>query len=310
MGVMFALGGSLMANSMQRPGARVIHNRMRRLLPALWVFGALLLTAMIAYAIGAQTTGELPSPGSLLAWIIPVVDPTGTDWMLPATEVLWYLVTYLWFVMLSPMVVRAYRRWPWPTILTPLAVLAVVVLAGMDLSSPTGSVVLNVATFGSCWLVGFAHRDGRLVAMKLPVLVATAAVFLVAGALWAFTHATEWAGVDLNEIPLAEGLYSFGFVLLAMRLRPGMQWLRARPVLNWSVSAVNARAVTIYLWHNMMITASYPIGDALDVWRFGELAGGVMCLGIALVLIAVVAAVVGFVEDLGARRPPRMVPPA
>ena len=53
-----------------------------------------------------------------------------------------------------------------------------------------------------------------------------------------------------------------GFVLLAMRLRPGMGWLRSLPLLNWSVSAVNARAVTIYLWHNLMIAASFPVGDA------------------------------------------------
>ncbi len=306
-GVMFALAGSLMANSLARPGNGAVRNRLRRLLPALWVFGAVVVPLMIDHEVRQGDVWDLPSPGWLLAWVFPVVDPPGTEWTLPATVVLWYLVTYLWFVLLSPLALRAYRRWPLPTVVLPLVALAIVQIAGFELESVVGTVVLNLAMFGSCWLVGFAHRDGRLQRVRLPLLVGVAAAAMLAGAIWAFTHLGD-SGLDLNEIPLAQGLYSFGFVLLALRLRPGMGWLRRASALNWMVTAVNARAVTIYLWHNPAISVSYPIGDRLDVWRFGEGTGNVLCAAIALALTAAATVAVGWVEDIAARRRPQLLP--
>ena len=307
MGVMFALGGSLMANSLANPNGRPVRKRIRRLLPALWVFGAVVVPVMVAQAIREGDIRELPGFEGLIAWVFPIVDPPGTAWAEPATVVLWYLVTYLWLVMLSPLAMRAYRRWPLPTVLTPLAALIAVVVGGVALDSAIGAVALNLATFGTCWLVGFAHRDGRLARLPLPVLIGVSALAMVGGGLWALTHPTE-AGLDLNDIPLAQGLYSFGFVLLALRIRPSFGWLRRVPVLDWLVTAVNARAVTIYLWHNPAINVSYPVGDWLDVWRFGDQRGSLLCLGIAVVLIVVTTVALGWIEDIAAGRRPRLIP--
>ncbi|WP_228984860.1 acyltransferase family protein, partial [Streptomyces sp. DH12] len=46
MGVMFALAGSLMARSLKRPAWSVIRGRVRRLLPPLWAFAAVVLTLL------------------------------------------------------------------------------------------------------------------------------------------------------------------------------------------------------------------------------------------------------------------------
>src|SRR3954464_8012384 len=48
MGVMFALAGSLMARSLNRPAPKVIRDRVRRLLPPLWAFSASALALMFA----------------------------------------------------------------------------------------------------------------------------------------------------------------------------------------------------------------------------------------------------------------------
>jgi peptidoglycan/LPS O-acetylase OafA/YrhL len=307
MGVMFALGGSLMANSLAKPNGRPVRKRIRRLLPALWAFGAVVVPVMFVQAIREGDISELPGFEGLLAWVIPVVNPPGTEWAEPATIVLWYLVTYLWLVMLSPLVIRVYRRWPLPTVLAPLAALAVITFSGLTLDSAVGAVVLSLATYGSCWLIGFAHRDGRLAAVPLPVLIGVAASAMIAGSLWAVTHPTE-IGLDLNDIPLAQGLYSCGFVLLALRVRPSLAWLRRVGVLDWLVTAANARAVTIYLWHNPAINLSFPVGDWLDVWRFGDRVGDVLCLLIAVVLVGVATVAVGWIEDMAAGRRPRLIP--
>lgn len=308
MGVMFALGGSLMAGSLGRPGNRAIRSRVRRLLPALWLLAALVLPVMIWQA--TRDGVDIPRTG-LLLWLFPVAEPPGTEWLLPVTIVLWYVTTYLWLVLLSPLALRAYRRWPLLTVLAPLVVLGVTQVAlpglGLDLDNSAGEVVVNVATFGACWVLGFAHRDGTLRRLAWPLILGLAAVAMVAGAAWAFTHPSE-EGLDLNEIPLAQGLYSLGFVLILMKVRPTMAWVSRVPPADWLVTAVNSRAVTIYLWHNIAITLCFAVGEVLDVWRYGDRLGDAACAVIAMVLLAVSVLALGWAEDLAARRPPRLLP--
>jgi hypothetical protein len=307
MGVMFALGGSLMAGSLARPDSRAVRNRIRRLLPALWVFAAIIIPLMTWHAVHSGDTADLPGSRELLLWLVPVAEPPGTEWALPATAVLWYLVTYLWLVLLSPLLLRAYRRWPLGTVLAPLACLAVTEAVQVNMNTAAGGVVVNLATFGACWVVGFAHRDGSLARMPKRVLLSLAGMAMAAGAGWAFTHPGD-EGFDLNDIPVAQGLYSLGFVLLALRWRPNLGWVRRAWPLDRLVTMVNARAVTVYLWHNVAIWASFVVGDALNVWSFGNRPGNLLCLAITLGLVAAAALVLGWVEDLAARRRPRLLP--
>src|SRR3954462_13270987 len=67
MGVMFALGGSLMAVSVDRSSATAVRNRVRRLLPALWAMGLILVPVMIVHG-----WPDRPSWPHLLLWAVPV----------------------------------------------------------------------------------------------------------------------------------------------------------------------------------------------------------------------------------------------
>jgi len=298
MGVMFALGGSLMAASMRRSATAAVRGRVRRLLPALWLLGAILLPAMFWH-------GWTPdSAYRLVFWVVPVADPPGSEWASGATVVLWYLVTYLWLVLISPLAWQAYRRFPLPTVVLPLVLLAFTQLGPLDVGGPAGDVVVDVATFGACWFVGFAHRTGQLRRVKVASLVPLAATCVAAGTAWALTHPAD-DGLDLNDIPLAQALYSLGFVLLALRISPTMNRLpRIRP-LDGAVTLLNSRAVTVYLWHNIAITLAFPLGDLVGAWRVGN----VGYFGLALVLLIVAVLAFGWVEDLAAKRQPAILPP-
>ena len=82
----------------------------------------------------------------------------------PATGVLWYLVTYLWLVLLSPLLLALYRRarladrarCRWCccrcSIYAPMAV--------RQHAPPRWSRTCSRSR--SCWILGFAHRDGDL----------------------------------------------------------------------------------------------------------------------------------------------------
>ncbi|WP_406069673.1 glycosyltransferase [Micromonospora sp. NBC_01638] len=297
MGVMFALGGSLMASSLDRSPQRAVSGRLRRLLPALWALGIVLLPLMVWHG-----WSDRPAWPALLSWLVPVLQPPGNAWAADVTGVLWYLVAYLWFVLLSPAVLTLYRRWPVWSVLTPLAGVVLLQTAAPALGGPVDSVLTDLATFGACWLLGFAHRDGQLQRLPLRFLLAMAALCLGLAVGWLVIH--PGAGLDLNDIPVAQAFWSLGFVLLLLRMSPQMTWLaRIRP-LDRLVTALNSRALTIYLWHNAVIAVCFAVGDLLGVWRLGKLG----YLVVALVLLTGLVLALGWIEDLSARRSPRLLP--
>jgi peptidoglycan/LPS O-acetylase OafA/YrhL len=302
MGVMFALGGSLMATSMRRSTEQAITGRLRRLLPSLWVMGALLIPVMLW-----QGWDDRPEWPAFLLWLLPLVEPPSSPWAEPMTGVFWYLVAYLWLVLLSPLLARCYQRARVLTIAAPVLLLAGWDSAPLLVSEALGSAVTDVLTFTGCWVLGFAHRHGDLRRIARKILLPLAAVLVSGGLAWAITHPGE-DGVDLAAEPLAYAVYSAGFVLLLLRVTPAMHWLTRRKFLNGFVNLCNARAVTIYLWHNVAITLCFTVGAAIGVEWVGARFEMTAFLGVAVVLLAGFIAVLGWVEDLAARRPVSLLP--
>jgi peptidoglycan/LPS O-acetylase OafA/YrhL len=303
MGVMFALGGSLMVKSLDRDTPKALRSRVRRLLPALWAMGLIIVPVMLHHE-----WVDRPDGWRLLLWAVPIADPPASGLGYPAAGVLWYLVTYLWLVLLSPVLLVLYRRLRLPSVLIPLAALAVCVMYPGVLGATVGEVVQNVLGFASCWMLGMAHREGDLAKLRMPLVLGTAAVF-VGGALgWAVAN-PDGDGVDLTGRPVAYAIYSMGFVLALLRWAPRMAWLaRVRP-LDGFVTMVNNRAVTIYLWHNVAITAAVDLFDPLKIWRIpGQALEEAVDFSLALVLLVVAVLAIGWVEDVAARRPARISP--
>ncbi len=308
MGVMFALGGSLMASSLDRSkGSTVIRGRVRRLLPALWVMGLVLVPLMLV-----SDWGHRPFWPGLLLWIVPLATPPaghgGGDVAAEGAGVLWYLSTYLWLVLLSPLLLRLYRKQRILTIVVPLIALALLHNEPLTTGSSTVTTAGYVLTFLPCWLLGFAHRDADLRKIRPAVVYPLAALCMVAGLGWVLGHPGP-GGLDLVPYPLAHALYSMGFVLALLRVSPPMGWLARLPLLQRIVAALNNRAVTIYLWHNVVITVAILAGDRLELWGLRQ--GAVIYLvftAIALLLLATTVLALGWVEDLAARRRPRLRP--
>jgi peptidoglycan/LPS O-acetylase OafA/YrhL len=294
MGVMFALAGSLMAASLDRYGTRALARRARRLLPPLWAVAAVAVPAMLL-------TGLLPN-WRLVFWLAPLQDPPMNQWGSSVLGLIWYLREYLWFVLISPLALPLFRRWPVPTFAVPLAVL-VAVQAGL----PTLSVMHDFGRYFGCWLLGFAHHDGRLRRMPRWLLVGLALASCAAGAAWFLTHPGP-RGYDLNDIPIGDMLWSTGFVLLLIGLAPGnLSWLgRMRPV-SWLVAALNRRAVTIYLWHPAVVIGLGTVVGLVG-WNLGGPWGRVGWLAAVLAALIVPVFAVGWVEDMAAGRRVRLVP--
>lgn len=332
MGVMFALAGSLMARSLSRPALGVIRGRVRRLLPPLWAFAAVVLALMF---MDGWNPAKDPDDGGtwgllkLIDYLIPIGAPPypehiGTassllddTWAGQAAGPLWYLRAYLWFVVASPLLLRAFRKAPWPTLLAPLGLTAVVGTGVVTIPGETGNAVTDFAVYCGCWVLGFAHHEGMLARVPRYLAVSGSALVMAFGLWWASGHLGP-DGWDLNDVPLAQATWSFGFVVILLQYSPSWQELPGRlRRLDKMVTLSNNRAVTIYLWHNMLIMATVPIIDQAYNLPFLQSDGAAAELDstyslwmfvLVWPLIAVAVLLFGWIEDIAAKRRPRLWP--
>ncbi|MFI8856781.1 acyltransferase family protein [Streptomyces prasinus] len=328
MGIMFALAGNLMTRSLKRPALHVVRGRMRRLLPPLWLLGAIGVTGMLFQGWSPDADGH---PGwwwfHLIYWILPLSDPPyaeglagvhgliGESWAADLAGPLWYIRAYLWYVLLSPLLLKALRRLPWVTILFPLALSAALTYGYIELPGERlPSAVWDFSTFGACWILGMAHQEGVL--KRLPsYFVPSVAPLIALLGLWYAMDQGFKTGYDLDSIPLAQAIWSFATVLLLLHVSPSWTdwpgWLR-----RWDrlITLLNSRAVTIYLWHNICILAAATLLN--NLWSFDVmwmhfswlLESPWLTLVLAWTLIGSCIVWFGWAEDLAAKRKPQLWP--
>jgi peptidoglycan/LPS O-acetylase OafA/YrhL len=292
-GVMFALAGSLMAASLDRAGPAAVGSRIRRMLPPVWMLAAISVPVMILSGMRLDWR--------VLLWLFPVHDPPANSWGRATLGMIWYLRQYLWFVLLSPLALIAFRRWPVRTLLTPLGLLAILVLT----EAKVPNQIADLALYGGCWLLGFAHHDGMLRRMRRPTLLLAAGALATVGAAWFLTHPGD-RGYDLNDIPLGNALWSMAFLLILLGFVPSML-TRERPRLARLLTALNSRVMTLYLWHQTAI-ALIVVAAARVHFHLSGITGHLVLLGCVCALLGLAVLAFGWVEDLAARRRPTLIP--
>jgi hypothetical protein len=305
MGVMFAIAGSLMARSLDRSGPKATVTRLRRLLPGFWALGAVAVPVMLG--TGWSQPPDTPLRwGELVWWIVPLNNPPGGgEFAWSFTVMLWYLVTYLWLVVLSPVLLTLFRRWPRLVLAASLALPPAMDLGVLSPGGYLNQPVWSAGSYLCCWIIGFAHHDRLVRAVSDALFFTAVAVLAVVGAGWILWYGLRRGIFDVNHVPVGKSLWSAAFVLAVMRFEPPMAWLGRVPALARLIQAMNARAVTIYLWHVpagiAVVLLLQPLGLGGWLWSAALLAG--VAGATALTTLAV-----GWVEDLAAARPPRLVP--
>lgn len=314
MGVMFALAGSLVAASLDRaPHGHygVLRKRLRRLLPPVWMLGLVLVPVMLAdgWSTAGSDAGDADafSWSRLLLWVLPLATPTfdadGYDWVLP----LWYIRSYIWFLLLSPALLWLFRRWPRRTLAFFPAVVVLYEASLLDLYDRAGDVVLSAGIYGACWLLGFAHHDGMIRRLPMRLVLTVGAGFMALGAGYAALPGEGW---NIDDIPLSATFYSLGFVLVLLRFYPDFSWMARHRFLDGLVTTVNARAMTIYLWGNVAIWAATPVLEhsPLAPWYVDGWQGTALQYSTGWAVIGICVLAFGWVEDVAARRPAKLLP--
>jgi peptidoglycan/LPS O-acetylase OafA/YrhL len=314
LGIMFALGGALVASSLDRAGSTqaFLRKRVRRLLPPFWLFGAAMIGIMLVagWQADGRQGGVSLSWSNAWLWVLPLADPPasdlGYDWVVP----LWYIRTYLWFLLLSPVLLWLFRRWPLRVMAVPVVVLPLMVLGLVDFADPYWDIVCQLCIYSCCWMLGFAHHDGKLRRLPLTRTLAGGAVLMGAGLWYALANQERYGSWNVDDIPIAGLLYFTGAVLILLRIYVRFTWLERLPTLDAVVSLINSRAMTIYLWGNFAIgmaplaLAHTPLGQ----YDTADARGMVVEYLAAWTLIVVAVLLFGWVEDVAATRRPRLLP--
>ncbi|MGA7226590.1 MAG: acyltransferase [Acidimicrobiia bacterium] len=185
----------------------------------------------------------------------------------------WFLAAYVVIVTIAPAGLWLWERWGWWTILAGLA------LAGLcDYLSISAGIVpvgfLNyVFVWGTVHQIGYAWLDGTI--EGTPIRLVMAAVGLAATLLLVVLgpYPVAMVGLDTTEITNSYpprvtlaflGMFQSG---LALALEPLLQRWMSR-LRAWTiVVGVNARIMTLYLWH--LTAMVIVIGLSLLVGGFG-----------------------------------------
>lgn len=239
---MFAVTGGLLARSYStRSTSSALVSRARRLFPALWCYSGLIFLTSKAY--DAET-----SP--LWTFFIPLVQPTsslGGEWF---TSALWYLQSYVWVLILSPLLWRIAQLHGTTAVMS--GSLVVSVLSFTEVTT-TGIMwqVGNVVLYSTCALAGMVWlRDGT---PERSHLVAVAAVSAALTAVWlAVRPSSDMVVNNDHALHLLVGAF-WSAALLAL---PGaLGWISRT---NWA-QLINARSLTVYLWHSAIAWLAWQV---------------------------------------------------
>jgi hypothetical protein len=241
-----------------------------------------------------------------------------------APQLLWFVAVYLLLSLVTPWLLRAFHRYGLGLIL-PFAGAAVAVDgARFLLGGPSWLGYLNVLfVWVVPYLLGFGYADGRFrgVSRRALVAVAAASVLVLALLVAAGPYPASMVGLPGDTMsnmnpPTICLLLVTGFQLpLALLVRgPVLRALAYRPV-GRAVAFVQARSMTLYLWHLTAMVVTIGIleasgGFGLHVepltaaWWWSR---PLWWLGLGAVVAAFIA-VFGRFED--PVRDPRPAPPA
>jgi len=306
MPLMFFVAGSLLYASLDgKRVATVLQRRLKRFLIPFWGFGILVVSTLsIADLLSTDPTKDFRI-GQLAAWVVPLANPTGTDWEAGwASSPLWYMRAYLWILLLSPVLMMLWRRYSVGLLVGCAAIAFAAQSAASRLDPDPNSgiwIVGDLGIYGFFTLLGFAHRQGRFAQVSPRALAEWIAIAVLATALaWRFFPSSD--GVANHSYPalLVWGCAWLGVALLA---RPALRIVPSLPVLGPVLYWMTRRAMSIYLWHSPCIVAAYWVLNQLDLAPSNGAVLGVMA---GFTFIAATAT--GWLEDLAGGRSAELLP--
>jgi peptidoglycan/LPS O-acetylase OafA/YrhL len=248
--------------------------------------------------------------GDWFSFLVPVVRPTGSTSRVILWGHLWFLTSFLWVIVASPLLFWIYRKVGAWSLLIHLSAFAIVVFAQKKGLFSVRSEYIDIAMFGWFFQLGFLYDDGTLQRLKPRVHLASGMALLAMGWLVAERIEPVWKKFDgakqINELyASATGhfLVGAGWMFLAFAARqPISNWLNSRKIR--AVDFVTQRTYTLFIWgpaaNAVAMAASRKVG--------GSNGNILVYLTVTAITLIVLTILFGWIEDWASSRKPRLLP--
>lgn len=297
--VMFYLNGTFMAASLEKSGmVPTLQKRLRRLMWPYWMFAASMLLFMYLY-----DGWRVAEAANGLAWVFPYAVPEGALWQQGwLTEPLWYVRTYIWLLITTPLLWLIVKRGKLGGV---LAWSSGAWLMSRFLGNSWWAVQDYVA-FAGCYMLGMVGARQAWRGSQ------TSTIGVLGGI--GFLGSILLDGVPTGTVNHDHALQlSLGFLLVS-GIEAGRRALEAAKPTTlparkrvfdlgrsawWRVvSHINARSVSIYLWHPALIGVSFLLVGRVGLGVFLTPAA----IAVSIVLTYVATSILGVVEDYAAAK--------
>jgi fucose 4-O-acetylase-like acetyltransferase len=309
----FFVSGTLTAWSLSRRSATsVVKDRLRRIIIPFCAYAPLAVFAMVVTDRRSAAPGATVTSQDLLGYVFPFVEPTGSDTRVILWSHLWFVTAFMWLMVLAPAISKLIDVVGVVALAAPLAVFSGGLWMQKGLERPIPSEVLNISQFATFFVLGMIAGKGRM------------------GRLGTDNRQSPrwWAGI-------AAGCFAAG-VMVAMVIEPirnkrpaelygsrtgylliGMAWLAVAlalhgPLSRWTsahpnrwLTACTHRTFTLYLWGLPADAVGTSVAKRLLPNRWIAVPTYVV---VSLMCLAGAVVVFGWLEDVGARRQPRLLP--
>lgn len=205
----------------------------------------------------------LPVVPVLLLWLVVgwLALRLGADWhavRLASSVALmptWFLAAYIIVTATAPAALWLWQRWRWGSVAAGLALASAVDVASLVSGSALAGFVNYLLVWGTVHQLGFAWLDGALAGWRRRLTLCLTGLIGAVALVGLGPYPVSMVGIDTSTVNntypprvtlLLLGMFQAGLVLLAEGpAARAMIRLRAWTV----VVAMNARIMTLYLWH-------------------------------------------------------------
>lgn len=272
---MFMVTGALLAQSFSKGNIKeTLFKRFKRLLPPLWVYGAVVYFASWHYATPTS---------SRWTFVLPLDQPTSEiagGWF---TSALWYLRAYVWVLLLSPLLFICSRKWKR---VTPLIGISLVFFIGWQKldSSEFGWAVGDIILYATCTVIGMAWLTGSRPSRRS--LGSVTAIAFLAAAWWlSFRQPSNDVVNNDHVLHLLVGIF-WAAVLLHFPV------LLSRLATSAVSRFLNRFPLSIYLWHSMIAWTAWQLIPQFD----SEILRTSLIVLVTFTVLPILIYVVGLVE--------------
>jgi peptidoglycan-N-acetylglucosamine deacetylase len=309
----FFVAGTLASISLRRRKASsVLKDRTRRVLLPYLAYAVVAVSAMGITAARSTMIGSSFSRPMALRFLFPLLEPTGSTTRVILWSHLWFVTAFLWLILLSPLLVQIVKRAGLLAILLPFVIFSASIAIRKLTTVVVPPEVTNISQFGTYYVLGLIAGEQRLGSLAPNRKTIQKLWLAVAGG-------SGLAGVVIALViePISRKqpaqLYSSKFAYLFI----GMAWLALAlafhgPLSEWTsrhrnrwLAACTQRTFTLYLWG----LPADAVGTAVAK-KFLPNRWIAVPIYISVSLVALCGAVVlfGWIEDVSARRSPRLLP--